>query len=101
MNPDVKIALTDPMGAKLVSYFVRGVLDGHGSSISEGIGQGRITGNVEGFKPDIAVEVPDNNMIPVLNDLQEYEGLALGGSAGINGKYIKMTQESASLTRVN
>ena len=86
VNPDVKIALTDPFGAKIVSYFVNGVLEGHGSSISEGIGQGRITGNIEGFRPDIAVEVPDTDMIPVLNDLQEHEGLALGGSAGINGK---------------
>jgi cysteine synthase A len=86
VNPDIMIALTDPCGAALVRYFNEGELQGVGSSISEGIGQGRITGNIEGFTPDIALEVSDEVMVPVLEDLQRTEGLALGGSAGINGE---------------
>lgn len=80
----VDIALTDPCGAALKSFFETGCLASNGSSISEGIGQGRITGNMEGFRPDYCFEVPDEEMLPILQATQQFDGLALGGSAGIN-----------------
>lgn len=78
------VCLTDPEGAAVLRYFRDGELRSKGSSISEGIGQGRITGNMEGFTPDLLFEISDKEMLPVLHDLQEHEGLAVGGSAGIN-----------------
>ncbi len=83
-NPDVKIGLADPMGAAIYNYYVNGELKSEGSSITEGIGQGRITGNLEGAVVDMAYQVPDEEMLPVLYDLVTKEGLSLGTSSGIN-----------------
>ena len=83
-NPKIAIALADPMGAALYSYYAHGELKAEGSSITEGIGQGRITRNLEGFAPDVAYRIPDEEAIPLVFDLLEYEGLCLGGSSGIN-----------------
>lgn len=83
-NPDVKIALADPMGAALYSFYTRGELKAEGSSITEGIGQGRITANLEGAPVDLAFQVTDEEALPVLFDIAQHEGLLLGGSSGIN-----------------
>jgi cysteine synthase A len=83
-NKDVKIALADPLGAALYSYYTTGVLKAEGTSITEGIGQGRITKNLVGAPIDIAFLVPDEEAIPIVFDLIEHEGLCLGGSSGIN-----------------
>ena len=82
----VRIGLTDPEGAAIVSYLRTGELASQGSSISEGIGQGRVTGNMAGFRPDedLIFEVPDAEMLPVLQRMQADEGICLGGSAGVN-----------------
>ena len=80
----VKIGLADPMGAKLYSYYTTGALEGEGSSIAEGIGQVRITRNLEGFTPDFACQVPDKEGLPIVFDLLEHEGLCMGASSGIN-----------------
>ncbi len=80
----VKIGLADPMGAKLYSYYTTGELEGEGGSIAEGIGQVRITRNLEGFKPDFAYQVPDEEGLPHVFDMLEHEGLCLGASSGIN-----------------
>lgn len=80
----VRIGLADPEGAALYAYYTRGVLASEGSSISEGIGQGRITANLEGFTPDFACRVPDAEALPIVFDLLEHEGLCLGLSSGIN-----------------
>ncbi|MEM7296217.1 MAG: cysteine synthase A [Pseudomonadota bacterium] len=80
----VKVALTDPDGAALFSFYTTGALASEGSSISEGIGQGRITANLEGFKPDMSYRIPDVEGLPVVFDLLQYEGLCLGLSSGIN-----------------
>ena len=83
-NPKVAIALADPMGAALYSYYTTGELKAAGSSITEGIGQGRITRNIEGAPVDVAFQIPDEEAVPVLFDLLEHEGLCLGGSSGVN-----------------
>ncbi len=83
-NSNVRIALADPMGAALYSYYTTGVLKSEGSSITEGIGQGRITKNLEGAPIDTAFQIPDAEAIPIVFDLLEHEGLCLGGSSGIN-----------------
>jgi cysteine synthase A len=83
-NKDVKIGLADPMGAALYSYYTSGVLKSEGSSITEGIGQGRITKNLEGAPVDVAYQIPDGEAVPIIFDLLEHEGLCLGGSSGIN-----------------
>ena len=80
----VTIGLADPMGAALYSYFTTGELKASGSSITEGIGQGRITANLEGAPIDLAFQIPDEEAVPVVFDLLEHEGLCLGGSSGIN-----------------
>jgi cysteine synthase len=80
----VRIALADPMGAALYSYYTTGKLKSEGSSITEGIGQGRITKNLEGAPIDIAYQIPDAEAVPIIFDLLEHEGLCLGGSSGIN-----------------
>ncbi|MFN3207884.1 MAG: cysteine synthase A [Roseovarius sp.] len=80
----VKIGLADPMGAKLYSYYTTGELEAEGSSIAEGIGQARITANLEGLKPDFAYQVPDEEALPVVFDLLEHEGLCMGASTGVN-----------------
>jgi cysteine synthase A len=83
-NPNITIGLADPMGAALYSYFTTGELKATGSSITEGIGQGRITKNLEDAPIDVAYQIPDEEAIPVVFDLLEQEGLCLGGSSGIN-----------------
>ena len=83
-NPKITIALSDPMGASLYSYYKHGELKAEGSSITEGIGQGRITKNLEGAPIDEAFQVTDEEALPVVFDLLKYEGLCLGGSSGIN-----------------
>ncbi len=80
----VKIGLADPMGAALWHYYAHGSLKAEGSSITEGIGQGRITANLDGFAPDFPFRIPDSEAIPIVFDLLEHEGLCLGGSSGIN-----------------
>lgn len=81
---DVKIALADPFGAALHSFYTTGTLKSEGSSITEGIGQGRITANLEGFTPDYSFQIPDAEAVEQVFDLLEHEGLCLGGSSGIN-----------------
>jgi cysteine synthase A len=83
-NANIKIGLADPMGAALYSYYTTGVLKSEGSSITEGIGQGRITKNLEGAPIDIPYQIPDEEAVPLIFDLLQYEGLCLGGSSGIN-----------------
>ena len=83
-NPAIKIGLADPMGAALFSYYTTGVLKSEGSSITEGIGQGRITKNLENAPIDIAFQIPDSEAIPITFELLEHEGLSLGGSSGVN-----------------
>jgi cysteine synthase len=80
----VKIGLADPDGAALHSFYTDGVLKADGSSITEGIGQGRITKNLDGLVPDCSYRIPDAEALPVVFDLLEFEGLCLGGSSGIN-----------------
>jgi cysteine synthase A len=81
---DIKIALADPLGAALFSYYTEGELKSEGTSITEGIGQGRITANLEGFTPDFSYQVPDEEALPIVFDLLQEEGLCMGGSTGIN-----------------
>ena len=83
-KPDVKIAIADPLGAALYSYYKTGELKSSGSSITEGIGQGRITANLVDAPIDIAYQVSDEEALPILFDLAAHEGLLLGGSSGIN-----------------
>jgi cysteine synthase A len=83
-NRDVKIALADPLGAALHSYYTDGVLKSEGSSITEGIGQGRITANLADFRPDFSFQIPDDEALPVIFDLVLDEGMCLGGSSGVN-----------------
>jgi cysteine synthase A len=83
-NPNVKIALADPMGAALFSYYTAGELKSSGTSITEGIGQGRITANLEGAPVDQAYQITDEDALPILFDLAAQEGLLLGGSSAIN-----------------
>ncbi|WP_368343773.1 cysteine synthase A [Pelagovum sp. HNIBRBA483] len=80
----VKMGLADPEGAALYSYFTTGELKSQGGSITEGIGQGRITANLEGFTPDFSYQIPDSEALPIVFDLLAEEGLCLGGSSGIN-----------------
>jgi cysteine synthase A len=83
-NRAIKIALADPLGASLYSFYTDGVLKAEGTSITEGIGQGRITANLEGFTPDFSYQVPDEEALPIVFDLVQEEGMCLGGSSGIN-----------------
>ncbi|MDX8446801.1 cysteine synthase A [Mesorhizobium captivum] len=80
----VKIALADPLGAALFSFYTSGELKSDGSSITEGIGQGRITANLDGFTPDFSYQIPDEEALPIIFDLIQEEGLCVGGSTGIN-----------------
>lgn len=90
----VRIGLADPEGAALHAYYTTGQFDSPGSSITEGIGQGRITANLEGFTPDFSWRIPDAEALPVIFDLLEFEGLCLGGSSGINvAGAIRMARE--------
>jgi cysteine synthase A len=83
-NKNIRIGLADPMGAALFSFYTCGVLKSEGSSISEGIGQGRITRNLEDAPIDTAYRIPDEEALPIIFDLLAHEGLCLGGSSGIN-----------------
>lgn len=80
----VRIGLADPMGAALYHWYAHGELKAEGTSISEGIGQGRITANLEGLQVDMPYQVPDEEMLQVIYDLATHEGLIMGGSTGIN-----------------
>ncbi len=83
-NPNIRIAAADPMGAAIYSWIKTGELKSEGSSITEGIGQGRVTANLEGAPIDDAYQISDAEMLPVLFDLLQHEGLCMGGSTGIN-----------------
>src|SRR5690242_7529997 len=83
-NSKVKIAASDPMGSAIYSWFAQGELKSEGNSITEGIGQGRVTKNLEGAPVDLAYQITDEEALPVLFDLIEHEGLVLGGSTAIN-----------------
>ena len=80
----VKVALADPTGSALHNYYLNGELKSEGGSITEGIAQGRITANLEGFTPDMSYYISDDESLPVVFDLLEHEGLCLGGSSGVN-----------------
>ena len=93
-NADVKTGLADPMGAAMYSYYKTGELASAGSSITEGIGQGRITANVAQAKVDMPFQIPDEEALPIVFDLLKDEGLCLGGSSGINvAGAIRLAQE--------
>ena len=83
-NKDIQIGIADPDGAALFNYYAHGELKAEGNSITEGIGQGRITANLEGVEVDRAYRIPDAEALPYVFDLLEDEGLCLGGSSGIN-----------------
>ncbi|CUK27253.1 Cysteine synthase [Cognatishimia activa] len=90
----VKVALADPMGSGMFTIYRDGAAAAEGGSITEGIGQGRITANLEGFTPDMLYQVTDHEALPIVFDLLREEGLCLGGSSGINvGGAIKMAKE--------
>jgi len=83
-NKDVTIGIADPMGAALFNYYAHGELKAEGTSITEGIGQGRITANLEGLEVDEPFQIPDEEALPVAFDLLEHEGLCMGSSSGVN-----------------
>ena len=83
-NDCVLTALSDPMGSALYNHFTNGKLEAEGNSITEGIGNSRITKNLEGAPVDMAFRIPDEEALPVIFDLLQHEGLCLGGSSGIN-----------------
>ncbi len=86
VRPEVAVALADPFGAKMHAWFTRGELevDVEGGSITQGIGQGRVTGNIDGALVDTSFRIPDAEAVAVCDDLATNEGLMLGGSAGVN-----------------
>ncbi len=91
---DVKIGLADPDGAALFNWYAHGEMKAEGSSITEGIGQGRITANLEGLEVDLPFNIPDREALPVVFDLLREEGLCMGGSTGINvAGAIRMAKE--------
>ena len=91
---DIKIGIADPMGSALYEHYAHGTLKAEGGSVSEGIGQGRITANLEGLEIDMPVQVSDEEAMPILFDLLEKEGLLLGGSSAINvAGAVKMAQK--------
>tara|TARA_B100001248_G_scaffold100759_1_gene74890 strand:- start:481 stop:1515 length:1035 start_codon:yes stop_codon:yes gene_type:complete len=93
-NSEIKIGLADPDGSALFNYYNDGVLKSEGSSITEGIGQGRITKNLEGLKPDFSYNIKDNEALNIIYSLIIEEGLSLGTSSGINiCGAIKMAKE--------
>ncbi|HEU0162325.1 MAG TPA: cysteine synthase A [Rhizomicrobium sp.] len=83
-NRDIRIAAADPLGAAIYSWIRHGKLESHGSSITEGIGQGRVTGNLDGAPIDDAYEIADAEALPLIFDLLQHEGLCMGGSTGVN-----------------
>jgi cysteine synthase A len=93
-KPGVAIGLADPMGSALFNYYTAGELKAEGGSITEGIGQGRITRNLEGLKLDQAHQIPDREAVEVVFELLEHEGMCLGGSSGVNvAGAIRMARE--------
>ncbi len=93
-SKNVKVALADPMGSGMFTIYRDGAAKAEGGSITEGIGQGRITANLEGFTPDMLYQVPDEEALPVVFDLLSEEGLCLGGSSGVNvAGAMKMARE--------
>jgi cysteine synthase A len=93
-SKDIKIALADPDGAALYNYYANGELKSSGDSITEGIGQGRITANLEGLNVDMPFNIPDAEALPLIFDLLRDEGLCMGGSTGINiAGAIRMAKE--------
>jgi cysteine synthase len=93
-SSNIKVGIADPMGAALYSYYTTGEFASEGGSITEGIGQGRITANLEGFTPDMAFQIPDAEALPIIFDLVVEEGLCLGGSSGVNiAGAIRMARE--------
>jgi cysteine synthase A len=93
-RPAIRIAAADPLGAAIYSWIKTGELKAHGSSITEGIGQNRVTANLEGAPIDDAYEIADDEMVPIVFDLLEHEGLCMGGSTGINvAGAIRMAKE--------
>src|SRR6201999_1437233 len=83
-NPNIRIAAADPLGAAIYSWIKTGELKMHGGSITEGIGQSRVTANLQGAPIDDAYEIPDEEALPIIFELLEHEGLCMGGSTGIN-----------------
>ena len=83
-NPDIQIGIADPLGSALYNYYAHGELKSEGGSISEGIGQGRITANLEDIVVDRAYQITDEEALPIIYDLMQHEGLYLGGSSAIN-----------------
>ncbi len=93
-NADIRIGLSDPKGSALYNHYANGELKAEGGSITEGIGNGRITANLEGAPIDIAYSIPDSEAIPVAFDLLEHEGMCMGGSTGVNvAGAIRMARE--------
>lgn len=93
-NPAIKIGVADPMGAAMYSWFTDGELKFSGSSMSEGIGQNRVTKNIEGAPVDLAYQIPDEEAVPLVYDLLQEEGLCVGLSTGINiAGAIRMARE--------
>ncbi|HYW75593.1 MAG TPA: cysteine synthase A [Gammaproteobacteria bacterium] len=93
-NPAIKIALADPEGSALYNYVTHGELKAEGSSVTEGIGNSRITRNFDSAPIDLAFSLPDRESLPVLYDLLRYEGLCVGGSSGVNvAGAIRMARE--------
>jgi cysteine synthase A len=84
LNKNIKIGLADPMGAALYNFYANGELKAEGSSITEGIGQGRITKNLEGLEIDMAYQIDDTELLQTAFDLLKNEGFCLGSSSGIN-----------------
>lgn len=90
----VKVGLVDPMGAALYDWYTKGELTMEGGSIAEGIGQVRITKNLDGFTPDFNCQVTDEEALPIVFDMLKDEGLCLGASSGINiAGAIRMAKE--------
>ena len=83
-KPGVAIGLADPLGSALFNWYSAGELKSEGSSITEGIGQGRVTGNLEGLGLDFSCQIPDAEALEIVFDLVQHEGLCLGGSSGVN-----------------
>lgn len=93
-NADIAIGLSDPTGSALYNYYARGELKAEGGSISEGIGNSRVTDNLDGTPVDMPMQIPDTESIPLVYDMIRREGLALGGSTGVNvAGAVRMARE--------
>jgi len=94
VDPNIQVAIADPMASALYNYYKHGALKAEGSSITEGIGQGRVTANLDGAVIDRAYQITDDEAVPLIYDLLQHEGLCLGGSSGINvAGAIRLAQE--------